>query len=92
MSKYRVAWTTRFKKDYKIAQKRGKDMNAIRNVIRQLASGESLPESMRDHELSGNWVGHRECHIEPDWLLAYRVEEDILVLTLTRTGSHSDLF
>ena len=51
-----------------------------------------LPNKNRDHDLSGDWIGHRECHILPDWLLIYRIEDDVLVLTLARTGSHSDLF
>ena len=54
--------------------------------------GEPLPDKNRDHDLSGDWVGHRECHILPDWLLIYRIEDNVLVLTLARTGSHSDLF
>ena len=54
--------------------------------------GEKLPEKNKDHELGGDWVGHRECHILPDWLLIYRIEDDLLVLTLARTGTHSDLF
>lgn len=58
----------------------------------KLANGESLDPKHKDHPLSGNWVGHRECHISPDWLLIYRYDDDVLVLTLTRTGSHSDLF
>ena len=57
-----------------------------------LAMGEKLPEKNKDHALTGNWVGHRECHILPDWLLIYRIEDEVLVLTLARTGSHSDLF
>ena len=57
-----------------------------------LANGETLPEKYHDHSLSGNWIGHRECHIQPDWLLVYYFEDDILVLTLARTGTHSDLF
>ena len=61
-------------------------------VIAALAMGEPLPEQNRDHALTGYWVGHRECHIQPDWLLVYRIEDDVLVLTLSRTGSHSDLF
>ena len=61
-------------------------------VVEQLAMGEVLAEKNRDHELTGNWVGHCECHIRPDWLLVYRIEANVLVLTLTRTGSHSDLF
>lgn len=58
----------------------------------KLANGETLPEKYKDHALSNNWKGHRECHITPDWLLIYRYDDDVLVLTLTRTGSHSDLF
>ena len=65
---------------------------ALEKVVELLAMGEALPENNRDHELSGNWVGHRECHIQPDWLLVYRIEDDVLVLTLARTGTHSDLF
>ena len=59
-------------------------------LITLLAMGEVLPDKNKDHALTGNWVGHRECHILPDWLLVYRLEEDVLVLTLTRTGTHSD--
>ena len=58
----------------------------------KLANSEPLPEKNKDHELTGDWVGHRECHIQPDWLLIYRIEDDVLVLTLARTGTHSDLF
>jgi mRNA interferase YafQ len=72
--------------------KRGQNINLLDNIIRLLAKGELLPETNRDHALSGNWIGHRECHIQSDWLLVYRVDDDILVLTLTRTGTHSDLF
>ena len=87
-----IVWTSQFKKDYKLAMKRGQSIDLLDNVIRLLAKGEPLPETNRDHALSGNWIGHRECHILPDWLLVYRVENDILVLTLARTGTHSDLF
>ena len=90
--KYQVVFTTQFKKDYKRAMKRGLKIELLEKVIEQLAMGEILSEKNRDHELTGNWVGHRECHIQPDWLLVYRIEADILVLILTRTGSHSDLF
>lgn len=88
----KLIWTSRFKKEYKLAIKRGLDINLLDDTIRILASGQSLPEKYRDHPLSGNWNGYRECHIEPDWLLIYRIEESILVLTLARTGTHSDLF
>lgn len=91
-TKYTVKPTTQFKKNYKKAMKRGRKIELLEKVIEMLAMGEALPERNRDHELSGNWNGHRECHIQPDWLLVYRIENDVLVLTLTRTGTHSDLF
>lgn len=91
-TKYTVKPTTQFKKDYKRAMKRGLKIELLEKIVELLAMGETLPEKNRDHELSGNWVGHRECHIQPDWLLIYRVEDDVLVLTLARTGTHSDLF
>ncbi len=87
-----IVWTAKFKKDYKLAMKRNLDMELLDNIIRALSKGEPLPDKNKDHELTGNWAGHRECHIQPDWLLIYRLEDDVLVLTLTRTGTHSDLF
>lgn len=87
-----IVWTTKFKKDYKLAIKRHLDIDLLDDIIRALARGETLPEKNKDHELSGNWVGHRECHIQPDWLLVYRIDDDILVLTLASTGTHSDIF
>lgn len=90
--KYFVDWTSRFKKDYKRAIMRGKDKAKIDTVIRKLANGEELPPANHDHPLGGNWANHRECHIAPDWLLIYQIHENVLVLELTRTGSHSDLF
>jgi len=89
---YTVKPTSRFRKDYKALEKRNLDMSLLDDVIAKLAQGIPLPESNRDHGLVGDLVGHRECHIQPDWLLIYRVEEDVLVLSLTRTGTHSDLF
>ena len=91
-TKYTVKPTTQFKKDYKRAMKRGLKIELLEKVVELLAMGEVLPEKNRDHELSGNWVGHREYHIQPDWLLVYRIEDDVLVLTLARNGTHSDLF
>ena len=91
-TKYTVKPTTQFKKDYKRAMKRGLKIELLEKVVELLAMGKALPEKNRDHELSGNWIGHRECHIQPDWLLVYRIEDDVLVLTLARTGTHSDLF
>ena len=87
-----IVWTTQFKKDYKLALKRHLDIELLDNIIRRLSRGETLPEKNRDHALTGDWGGHRECHILPDWLLVYRIEDDVLVLTLARTGTHSDLF
>lgn len=87
-----IVWTTRFKKDYKLAMRRHMDMDLLDDIIRKLARGEALPDKNKDHDLSGDWVGHRECHILPDWLLIYKIDESVLVLTLTRTGTHSDLF
>ena len=87
-----IVQTTQFKKDYKLALKRHLNLDALDDIIRALSRGKSLPEKNKDHALSGDWAGHRECHILPDWLLIYRIENDILVLTLARTGTHSDLF
>lgn len=91
-TKYIVKTTTQFKKDFKLVKKRGLKMELLREVITVLAMGETLPEKNKDHALAGNWIGHRECHILPNWLLVYRLEDEVLVLTLTRTGTHSDLF
>ena len=91
-TKYTVKTTTLFKMDFKLAMKRGLNIELLENIIALLAMGEPLPEKNKDHALTGNWVGHRECHILPDWLLIYRIEDDVLVLTLARTGTHSDLF
>lgn len=90
-TKLTIIPTTQFRKDYKLARKRGLKIELLQDVIACLAMGEPLPEKNRDHALTGDWVGHRECHIQPDWLLVYRVQNDVLVLTLTRTGTHSDL-
>ena len=90
--KYEIKYTSHFKKDYKLAQKRGLDISALEKVIEMLADGQTLPEEYHDHQLVGNYNGCRECHIAPDWLLIYKIFEDVLVLELSRTGSHSDLF
>lgn len=91
-TKYTVKITTQFKKDYKLAMKRGLKIALLEDVVAALAMGESLPEKNKDHALAGNWTGYRECHIQPNWLLVYYIEDDVLVLTLARTGTHSDLF
>ncbi|WP_195985961.1 type II toxin-antitoxin system YafQ family toxin [Clostridium sp. D33t1_170424_F3] len=92
MTKYIVKTTTQFKKDYKLAIKRGLKIELLEQIVASLAAGMPLPEQNRDHALSGDWRGHRECHILPDWLLIYHIEDDVLVLTLARTGTHSNLF
>lgn len=89
---YEIEMSTRFKKDYKIVKKRGYDLSLLKTVINILASGEQLPEKYCDHSLAGDYIGYRECHITPDWLLVYRIEKNLLILGLTRTGMHSDLF
>ena len=91
-AKYTVKSTTQFKKDFKLAMKRGLKIELLEEVIAALAMGKTLPEKHKDHALTGNWGGHRECHVLPDWLLIYRIEDEVLVLTLARTGTHSDLF
>ena len=89
---YNIRPTTRFQKDLKLAKKRGYDLSLLTQVIKILASGESLPTKYKDHTLAGNYQGCRECHVTPDWLLIYEICEDELILYLTRTGTHSDLF
>ena len=91
-TRYTVKPTTQFKKDFKLAMKRGLKIELLEEVIAALAMGETLPEKHKDHALTGNWVEHRECHVLLGWLLIYRIEDKVLVLTLARTGTHSDLF
>lgn len=90
----RPEFTGQFKKDYKLAVKRGCDPDKLSEVITMLVNEQPLPEKYRDHVLvnSRNYKNMRECHIEPDWLLVYKIEQEILILKLIRTGSHSDLF
>ena len=90
--KYEVKFTNQFKKDMKLAKKQNKNLDKLFYVVDILASGGTLDASYRDHELSGNYKGTRECHIEPNWLLVYEIREDILVLMLYRLGTHSELF
>ncbi|MBQ3180679.1 MAG: type II toxin-antitoxin system YafQ family toxin [Firmicutes bacterium] len=90
--KYTIQRTSQFKKDFKLALKRNCDIKKLQYVITVLANGDTLPESYLDHPLRGDYSGYRECHVEPDWLLVYKITESVLILTLYRTGSHSDLF
>ena len=88
--KYELDLTGVFKRDLNRAQKRGCDMNLLLEIVDKLQNGEPLPEKNKDHALTGNWREHRECHITPDWLLVYRIFENTLILSLVRTGTHSD--
>ena len=92
MGRREVVWSSKYKKDFKLAKKRGLNTELLLEVVELLATTDQLPEKYKDHELSGVWEGFRECHIQPDWLLIYIVSDDKLVLTLVRTGTHSDLF
>lgn len=92
MTKYTVKPTSQFKKDYKLALKQHRDISLLQDVVALLANGNPLPKKYLDHPLSGRWNGHRECHILSDWLLIYRYEDDTLILTLTRAGTHAELF
>lgn len=87
-----VKFTSKFKKDYKLIKKRGMNTSLLKEIVGKLANNIPLEEKYKDHELTGNYKGFRECHIQPDWLLIYLIEDDKLTLTLTRTGTHSDLF
>ena len=87
-----ILLTSKFKKDYKLAKKRHLDMQLLADVIRKLSRGEQLEPQNNDHILTGNWSGYHECHIQPNWLLIYKIDNNQLILTLTRTGTHSDLF
>ncbi len=90
--KYEVKFTSQFKRDLKLATKQNKDLTKLFSVINDLSDGKALDARYCDHELSGNYRGVRECHIEPDWLLVYEIHDEVLVLMLYRLGSHSDLF
>ena len=87
-----VKFTSKFKKDYKLIKKRGMNINLLKEIVGKLANNIPLEEKYKDHELTGNYKGFRECHIQPDWLLIYFIEDNRLTLTLSRTGTHSDLF
>lgn len=87
-----IKYHTLFKKDFKRIKKRGYDISRLEKIVELLANEVPLPEQFKDHNLSGNYNGFRECHIAPDWLLIYQVNNNELVLVLSKTGSHSDLF
>lgn len=87
-----VVLSNRFKKDLKLAARRGLPLDELNTVVDWLAAGQALPDRNHDHALTGDYIGFRECHIRPDWLLVYRVDGGALELFLFRTGTHSDLF
>ena len=89
---YTIRFTAAFKKSYKLIKKRGLDLSLLDFVVNELRQGNSLDKKYKDHVLKGVYAGFHECHIKPDWLLIYLIENDILTLTLVDTGSHSDLF
>ena len=84
--------TSQFRKDYKLAKKRGYNMRLLEDVMQLILDGKPLAEKHRDHALSGKYSGFRECHILPDWLLIYQIDNETLLLVASRTGTHSDLF
>ncbi len=90
--KYELVLSGKFKKGLKIAKKRGLNISLLDSIVDKLLQGKPLDEKYKDHPLKGNWSGFRECHIEPDWLLIYLIEDDILTLTLVETGTHADLY
>ena len=92
LRKLEIVPSNQFRKDLKLARKRGLKIERLKEVVNILAEQKKLEDKYRDHGLSGEYKGFRECHIEPDWLLVYRIDEDVLELFLFRTGSHSDLF
>lgn len=87
-----IVASNQFKRDLRLARKRGFQIEALRLVVNTLANQQTLDAKYRDHELLGQYSGFRECHVAPDWLLIYRIEDDALELFLFRTGTHSDLF
>ena len=89
---FKPVYSNRFKKDVQLALKRGKRLDKLSTVIELLCTGNPLPGHYKDHPLAGNYSGFRDCHIEPDWIMIYRIENNQLQLLLARTGTHSDLF
>jgi mRNA interferase YafQ len=87
-----VEYTTQFKRDLRLAKKRNKNLGALREIMKKIEHEEKLSLKLKDHILSNNWIGHRELHIEPDWLLIYKLIHKDNVVIFVRTGTHSDLF
>ena len=89
---YNLRFTSKIQRNIKLMKKRGKDLDKLKLVLNMLQKGQELPTKYKDHSLSGNFTGCRECHIEPDWLLVYEIIDSELIILLLTTGSHSDLF
>ena len=89
---YNLRFTNKIQRKIKLMKKRGKDLDKLTVVLKLLQNGEELPSKYKDHALTGNYIGCRECHIEPDWLLVYEIINEELIILLLTTGSHSDLF
>jgi len=89
---YKIEMSVKFRRELKTARKRGYDIDKLDAIVELLSKGVTLPVKNHDHALSGDYQGFRECHITPDWLLIYRIEKDVLILYLFRTGTHTDLF
>ncbi len=89
---YNLRFTNKIQRNIKLMKKRGKDLDKLTVVLKLLQNGEELPSKYKDHALTGNYIGCRECHIEPDWLLVYEIINEELIILLLTTGSHSDLF
>ena len=90
--KYDVQMSTRYRRDAERLERQGKKIKKLDDAVKLLRTGEPMPPQYRDHPLKGEWFGFRECHIEDDWILIYRIDKGELLLYLTRTGTHDDLF
>ncbi len=88
----KIEYTTQFKRDLKLSKRRNKDLNVLKKIMKKIENKEKLESKLKDHALSGNWQGHRELHIEPDWLLIYKIFSEERLLIFVRLGSHADLF
>jgi len=89
---YEIRLSSKFRRDIRRCKRQSRDMRLFKDINALLIAGKPLPKKNRDHNLSGNWSEHRECHLNPDWLLIYRIDEDEKVIEYVRTGSHSELF
>jgi mRNA interferase YafQ len=89
---YKIVRSSQYKRDFRLAIRQGKDIHRLETVIDMLAEGKPLPAEYNDHPLKGNYKGFHECHIAPDWLLVYKIDKGVLVLLLSRTGTHQELF